>query len=132
MFQGEGFMKLAVIVVGTHFSGKSKTINKHLKPLLGIRPRAWLFGRKHKNGVVLSQSFEESGRSPDEVIARYSERDLFVLPARPKSEGASCLTQIESALSRHGFQYSHVQVAAGHKESFYEACAKDVLRRLDA
>lgn len=125
-------MKIAVIVVGAHFSGKSKTINKHLKPMLGIRPRAWLFVRRHKSGVVLSQSFEESGRDPGEVIARYAERDLFVLPARPKSEVASYLPQIESALSRHGFQYSHVQVAAGCEESFYEARAKQVLRCLDA
>ena len=29
-------MKNAVIVVGSHFHGKSKTINKYLKPRLGL------------------------------------------------------------------------------------------------
>lgn len=36
-------MKIAVIVVGSHYAGKSKTINKYLKPRLKIRSRAHKF-----------------------------------------------------------------------------------------
>jgi hypothetical protein len=125
-------MKIAVVVVGSHFSGKSKTINQYLKPMLGIRLRARFFVRNERQGVVLSQSFEESGRDLNEVIARYSERDLFVLPARPEGEAASRLLQIESALSRHGFKHTRVAVSAEHEESYYLGKAKQVLKCLDA
>ena len=32
-------MKKAVIVLGKHYAGKSRTINKYLKPLLGTASR---------------------------------------------------------------------------------------------
>ena len=55
-------MRLAIIVIGEHGGGKSKTINVYLKSKLGIGKRAHKFLFKSIWGFILSQSFEESGK----------------------------------------------------------------------
>ncbi len=65
-------MKKAVIVVGKHDVGKSKTINDHLKPKLRIGKHKHKFTRNGKEGFILSQSFEEAGRDVDFVVSKYS------------------------------------------------------------
>ena len=52
-------MKRAVIVVGSHYAGKSKTIKKFFKPLVGISGNRRLFQLDNYGGAVLSQSLEE-------------------------------------------------------------------------
>jgi hypothetical protein len=54
-------MKKAVIVVGSHFSGKSNTITKYFKPLVGIQGNKRAFNLNGEVGRVLSQSLEEKG-----------------------------------------------------------------------
>ena len=51
-------MRRAVIVVGSHYSGKSKTI-RYFKELVGITPRAQKFALRSELGKALSQSREE-------------------------------------------------------------------------
>lgn len=82
-------MKKAVIVVGSHYAGKSKTINVHLKQKLGIAKHEHKFTRNGKAGFILSQSFEEADRDVDYVIKKYVAYDLLVLSARPAHERPS-------------------------------------------
>jgi hypothetical protein len=116
-------MKIAVIFVGRHFAGKSRTINNFLKPLLGIASKARLFTLDEKNGCVLSQSFEESGRDAKERIDAYAHLDLLVLAARPASERASKLALVENILQKNGFRVHNIQVMTGDDRQ-YEALAK--------
>src|SRR6185369_11011568 len=106
-------LKIAVVVVGSHYAGKSKTINKHLKPRLGIRSRAHKFILRRARGRVLSQSqeeaakrsgfarsqsLEESRRTSADVralIRAYSSFDRLVLAARPSDETPSLLPLLQ-------------------------------------
>ena len=46
--------KKAIIVVGEHRSGKSKTINKYLKPKLNMRQTQHKFALGNCDGYILS------------------------------------------------------------------------------
>ena len=124
-------MKIAVIFVGSHFVGKSLTINTFLKPLLDITDRARLFVLDGKHGCVLSQSFEESGRDAEDRIEAYAHLDLLVLAARPATERASKLALAEKSLRRKGFTVHHIQVIKGDNKH-YESLAKKALKLLRA
>lgn len=124
-------MKIAVIVVGSHFSGKSRTINKDLKPLLGISERQHIFHRKGKDGYVLSQSFGEAGSDPKGKIYRVSHYDLLVLADRPATEPVSCLIEIEKILDKYKFKHHRVFINASSSDSYYKSKAKEILRHLD-
>ncbi|GAA4791447.1 hypothetical protein [Lysobacter hankyongensis] len=122
-------MKIAVIFVGSHFVGKSLTINGFLKPLLGISHKARLFTLDGRDGCVLSQSFEESGRDAKERIEVYSHLDLLVLAARPTSERASKLSVVEGILNRNGFICHQIDVTTGD-DKHYESLAKRAFKIL--
>ena len=77
--------KTAIVVVGEHFSGKSKTINKYLKAKLGITERKHKFTYKKCAGYILSQSREER-QDFMHVISKYSKYDILVLASRHKYE----------------------------------------------
>ena len=93
-------MKKAVILVGKHYAGKSKTINNHLKPKLKIGKRKHKFSRNGKEGFILSQSFEEAGRDVDFVVSKYSHYELLVLSVRSADESNSCLDEAKSKLEK--------------------------------
>jgi hypothetical protein len=124
-------MKIAVIFVGSHFVGKSLTINGFLKPLLGISYKARLFTLNGKDGCVLSQSFEESGRDAKERIEAYAHRALLVLAARPVSERASKLSLVERILANNGFKSHQIHVTKGD-DRHYESLAKRAFEILRA
>jgi hypothetical protein len=102
--------KKAVIVVGSHFSGKSLTVNKHLKPLLQINPQAHIFDLNGQKGFVLSQSSEESGQNVEKLIEKYSHFDLFVLASRPETDERSNFKATRAALERASFEVNVVVV----------------------
>ena len=68
-------MKKAVIVVGSHYAGKSKTIRKFFKPLVGISGNRRLFQIGQHDGAVLSQSLEE--RLRDGHVLSQSLEEMF-------------------------------------------------------
>ena len=103
-------MGKAVIVVGPHYSGKSKTIRIHLKPLLGIGINEHKFALEDKEGFILSQSFEEADRDPTEAIQKYSGYALLVLAARPEDEPSSKLPAMRHALSDESFRVNVVRI----------------------
>ncbi len=124
-------MKRAVIVVGSHYVGKSKTIREHLKPKLGISVDAHIFKRNGQNGYILSQSLEEANRAIEDVIKNYSYYDLLVLSARPEQETPSSLKHARSKLSSAGYRVNEVHIERGTDENYYNRKADEILRHLD-
>jgi disulfide oxidoreductase YuzD len=120
-------MSRAVIVVGKHFAGKSKTIREYLKPLLGIGINDHKFTLEEKHGYILSQSFEEADRDPDETIKKHSDCDLLVLAARPEEEPASKLPSMRRALSEESFRVNVVRI---HNKGQAEEKAQEVFELL--
>lgn len=123
-------MKKAAIVVGSHFAGKSKTINAYVKKKLCIKPKAHKFTLKGKQGYILSQSFEEAGRDVSFIIKTYGHNDLLVLAARPASETPSYLNKAVKLLTANGFNVYQVPVNAGQPESYYSSKADEVIKKL--
>ena len=96
-------MKMAIILAGAHYAGKSKTIRLHLKPLLKISIKAHKFTLRCKRGFILSQSFEEAKRDVKATVKRYSNYDLLVFAARPQNEPGSKLKLMRSVLLKASF-----------------------------
>lgn len=136
-------MKVCVIVVGTHYAGKSKTINKFLKPMLGMTPRQRKFTLDDMHGLVmsqskeealgqkgliLSQSFEESGKDKNltRIVREYSMYDLLVLAARPSDETPSCLNQLKAKLEDQDFRVKLVYIEKGQKPQYYKERAEEI------
>lgn len=127
-------VKKAVIVVGSHFAGKSKTINLHLKKKLGIGEKTHKFTRKGQEGFILSQSFEEADRDVDDVISNYTDAyELLVLAARPNNEDLSCLKEAKVKLSEAGYRVKEVFVSRGDdNDDYYDGKADEILGHLDS
>ena len=133
-------MKKAVIVVGPHFSGKSKTITKYFKPLVGLSGNERSFTLHEKSGTVLSQSLEEKrlgkviSQSVEEkrissvadFLEKYMSCQWLILAARPASEPGSHYKEIVAILKRNGFAVATVEVTAGQSESFYKQRANEI------
>jgi hypothetical protein len=141
----EHAMKRAVIVVGSHFAGKSKTIKKFFKPLVGISGNRRIFQlglhegavlsqsleERFGNGVVLSQSLEEKGLADVRgVVANYQQYERLVFAARPSNEARSLYATLKSELETRGFLVSTVSVVRNQPESFYAERAQEILQHL--
>lgn len=138
-------MKKAVIVVGSHHAGKSKTIKKFFKPLVGISEKQRLFSigadegailsqsleeRRH-NGHVVSQSLEEKGlASVEEFLSKYAHYKWLVLAARPANEAVSLYVKLKAELEKAGFSVYTVNVTADKPDSFYKARAEEIFTYL--
>ena len=137
-------MKKAVVVVGPHFSGKSKTIKMYFKPLVGLSGNERTFTLQNHAGTVLSQSLEEKrlGRvlsqsmeekhvsSVSAFLSRYLNCQWLVLAARPSSEPGSHYKEIAAILKRSDFDVLTVEVSAGKPEIFYEQRAAEIFAHL--
>jgi hypothetical protein len=119
----------AVIVVGAHHAGKSKTINEYLKPRLGIGRYQHKFSLNGDEGVAYSQSGEEAARrrgyvrsqSIEEaglgkyvagVVSKYLSYRRLVLAARPSEEQGSCLLRLKQELIAVGYTVKVVSVVS--------------------
>jgi len=144
---GVAVIMRAVVIVGTHHAGKSKTINEYVKPKLRIRKRQhkfWLSGRTGavlsqsreeaagQHGFILSQSLEEAGQGNyvADFVRRYSRFQLLVLAARPSNEIPSCLPRLRLELRSAGFKVNVVNVISGQPERYYKDIAEQVLEYL--
>jgi hypothetical protein len=138
-------MKKAVIVVGSHHAGKSRTISKFFKPLIGIsrNSRCFRLGRRRgevfsqsleerfRYGQVLSQSLEEKGlRDVRQIVAKYRHYDMLVFAARPADERRSLHIALKRELNRCGFEVATVKVVADQDDSYYASKAKKIYRSL--
>lgn len=128
-------MKIAVIVVGSHHTGKSTTINEHLKPKLGIGKKKHRFTLDKDKGLVLSQSFEEADSCPEEKLnSRRLHYNLLVLAARPEKEEPSSLLKVEDILKKAGFTCHRVEMderpAKEKEDNYFESKANEILALL--
>ena len=120
-------MKKAVIVTGRHFAGKSKTIKKYFKPLIGLTSRQ----RNFSNGRVLSQSLEERGLdSVKNFISRYGDFKYLVCAARPDGEIPSLFRALKIELERIGYTVFTVLIEENQKEKFYKSKANEIYNYL--
>ena len=124
-------MKKAVIVVGSHYVGKSKTIKRHLKPKLGIGRDEHKFTRNSQSGFVLAQTFEEANRDLQETVNKYSHYDLLVLPARPENESPSCLVELRAELRNAGYRVNTVDIVKTSNDAYYDGKADEIITYLD-
>jgi hypothetical protein len=81
-----------------------------------------------QNGMICSQSLEESGKDKylAKVIREYSVYDLLVLAARPSDEPVSCLKQLKAKLEDEGFRVKLVPIEKGQKEPYDKERAREV------
>jgi len=136
--------KRAVIVVGSHYAGKSKTINCYFKKLVGIPEEKRKFDIKGSEGQALSQSNEEKrgliiSQSPEEkrikeleaAIERYLGYQYLVLASRPDGESPSYYKEIKAILEKADYIVTTVEVFDhGDDESYYENKGKEVFAGL--
>jgi len=118
--------KITIVVIGEHFAGKSKTINKYLKTKFGMDERQHKFTYKKHEGYILSQSREEREDFEND-ISRYSKYDILVLATRPRSEEKSLLKDTEAKLKKMGFKFFLVQIIKDQKENFYKEKANEIM-----
>lgn len=138
-------MKKAVIVVGSHYAGKSKTIKMFFKPLVGISGNRRRFQLGQYDGAVLSQSLEERfgnghvlSQSLEEkglvdvrgVVSNYKHYERLVFAARPSSEARSLYKTLKSELESCGFSVATVSVVKDQPDSFYAERAQEILQHL--
>lgn len=85
-----------------------------------------------QNGLILSQSFEESGKDKylARIVGEYSVYDLLVLAARPNDEAPSCLNQLKARLENESFRVKLVHIEKGQKSEYYKERAEEILRIL--
>jgi hypothetical protein len=120
--------KKAVIVVGPHYSGKSKTIKKYFKPLVGIVETKRIFTLGGRSGCALSQSIEEKRTTNfNEFICKYLKYQYLVLAARPKDDPRSQLNELVELLHQNQFEIMVVEISLDQPEFFYKDKAKEIL-----
>lgn len=124
-------MKKAVILTGTHYIGKSRTINNYLKPKLGIGVYKHKFTRNGQDGFILSQTCEEAHRNIDDVVTRYCHYELLVLASRPSYETPSCFDQLRSKLSNAGYRVDETVISSKGDSVHYEQKAAEIINYLD-
>ena len=123
--------KIAIIVVGEHKAGKSKTIREYLKHMLGIKENAHKFMLKDgRKGYILSQTFEERSESIEELtekLKKYENYDVLILPVRPKEDKFSFYEEVRKVLTYFGFEVKEVRIEVG---PYYKSKAGEIYRLL--
>lgn len=138
-------MKKAVIVVGSHHAGKSRTIKEFFKPLVGLSGNQRLFSLGEIDGVVLSQSPEERSHNGSvisqsleekglvdvvEFLGKYAHYNRLVLAARPANETVSLYSKLKAELEKLGFGVLTVNVVREETDSIRMTHAKEIFAYL--
>ena len=119
--------KRAVIVVGTHGAGKSRTINENFKTLNNMTVKQ----RKFENGWVHSQTLEEKGlTSVDDYMDEIEMRQFLVFAARPEKEKGSLQEALRSRLKSEGYFVSVVFVSLMSTPDYYRKKGQEIFDAL--
>lgn len=113
-------MKKAIIVIGTHGIGKSATIREYLKPMLGISKNHKKFILNNKKGFILSQSFEEGKREPENMVDKYCHYTYLVLAGRPIHEKGSLTETTKEKLIKENYNVKIVEITESNKKHYEE------------
>ncbi len=127
-------MRKAVIVAGTHYSGKSRTLRDYLKPRLKMGNGRY-FMRNDQSGCVLVQTCEEAEVDVKERVRKYSGCDYLVLAARPANESLSYQTELEAELKNAGYQVKTLRIVKPREKNledeYYSGIADEIVAYLD-
>lgn len=124
-------MNIAVLVSGSHYSGKSRIINTFLKPKLNIGIRQRIFWLNGKRGHIWAQSPEEKDCDLESMIAACHRYRLVVIPCRPPNESPSYLRGIRIRLRQIGFDVHEVSVIRSDEDRYHAGKAKEILDLLN-
>jgi hypothetical protein len=113
-------MRGAIVVVGSHCVGKSRTLNNHLKPLLGMNPSDNGFCVNNVYGFLWSQTIEECEADPCIRIGDRRTYDLLVVPARPRWEDVTQLDNVIRVLNIYGYTWQEIYIRGGMVDGYYE------------
>lgn len=120
--------KLAIIVVGKHYAGKTRTLWQ-VKSLLKMRNRGFKFTLGKCTGWILTQTLQEPDPPRDlESLNRYQGCDVLILPSRPKGESSPTLQQIKKKLRELGFKISEVNIERRKTETYRKTKAREIIR----
>jgi len=133
-------MKVAVIVVGTHHAGKSRTIREYLKPLLGMSKGQHHFALGSESGYIRSQSIEERygyifSQSLEEkgltevqtIVSKMKGYEKLVFAARPEDESVTLFLLLKTELEKAGFTVFKVKIEKNQPANFYEHKGKEIV-----
>jgi hypothetical protein len=127
-------MRKACVVVGSHYSGKSRTL-RILKQKLGIGNKRY-FTRNGQSGGVLVQTCEEAEGNVKDRVEKYSLCDYLVLAARPANESLSYLAELEAELKRAGYRVKVLHIVKPRDKNFadeyYGGIADEIIAYLDS
>ena len=123
--------KNAIIVVGEHYAGKSKTINKYLKSMLSLNENQHKFGIGDCEGFILSQTLEERNAFVKD-LEKYKTYDILVLPTRPENEPNSLFQEVKEKLKEFGFDVVIYKIKKGQEEGYYKEKAKEIYNQIQS
>lgn len=127
-------MRKAFVVVGKHYSGKSRTLRK-LKQKLGMGNGPY-FTRNDQSGCVLVQTCEEAEGDVKDRVKKYSGCDYLVLAARPANEKLSYQIELEAELKKAGYQVKMLHIVKPQQKSledeYYGGIADEIIAYLDS
>ena len=115
-------MKKAVILVGSHWSGKNSTINDFLKPMLKgldgevMGPNDHKFILNERRGCILSRSFEETLKEFLVYSEKYFRHELLVFADRPEAKQGSKSNPIREALEKAGYLVTAITIKGGDNQ----------------
>ena len=121
--------KMAIILVGKHYAGKSKTINKYLKPKLSIDEKQHKFEVENCKGFILSQTLEERNAFV-ENLERYKIYDVLVLPTRPENEPNSLFQAVKEKLKEFGFDIVVYEIEKDQEKNYYQEKATEIYNQI--
>jgi hypothetical protein len=112
-------MKKAVILAGSHWSGKNSTINDFLKPMLKspegktMGPGDQKFILNTRLGYILSQSFEEGLKEFLVYSEKYFRHELLVFAEQPETKRGSKHNPTREALEKAGYLVTAITIKGG-------------------
>jgi len=126
-------MKKAVILAGSHWSGKNSTINDFLKPMLKspegktMGPGDQKFILNTRLGYILSQSFEEGLKEFLVYSEKYFRHELLVFADRPETKKGSKPSPAREALGEAGYLVTAITIKGGDDQQHKATEIFDVL-----
>lgn len=112
-------MKKAVIVVGRHGVGKGDTIDKIIKPLLGISSQSNLFTIENwHDGKIFSQSSEgKSNESAQGRVGKLLNSKYIITACRPAEEKNSHFKDVKRLLKAKKYDVLDIRIEKSEKQT---------------
>lgn len=121
--------KLAIIVIGEHYAGKSRTLIEYVKPAFGLNRLAHKFRFNNCSGYIKTQTLQE-GNEPIDSLDKFQVYDVFVLASRPCGEGNPQLSEIKNKLRELGFTVSEYLIPRDTDDGYRAATGAQIVNEI--